>query len=575
MRRLILVLAMIAIASPTFAQTPPAEIPNELDPDWPLWLAGGSTGTREMPPSLGPFNYVREFDQIVEFLSHWQYLDAGSNYGGMIEAESGPLGGVIETDNTLEAIWCWSRYREFSGRNTYDSNVDAAWVYCTVFPAWEEGAGYYGSHNCAWGLTAALQYKASTGDDSFNWYAETCAEYIVDNPLNIWDGSIWQQRLDFFVKGWCAGNLYQYGEAIGNSSYMAEAVTQGLDVLDFINEDPVNNLALEYWAMSSGTAMWGVCNSVFRDDPVMGQSWLGLNAGHLQVWQDWYNGPLTYDWDCSWNVAFANAQFAVSEVEGNPNHAFYGALVTDALLSYDTDDDGGIQAESMDPVTEDMSWVTSYLCKFGVDRLMNGPPDRDVGLLAFAEPLADETLVIGDTVQVRVLAANFGVQDATGVALHFAGGAAGNSVQTIDLSFAALDTLVVNVQWIVEFSGWQHLEAWTVWAGDEVDINNGVFIEVYIAESTDASEHADSGLRVMNNPFMNRTEFRLNLAAEENLRLEIFDVTGRRVDVIDAGRRGAGEHRLTWDGRNLPAGVYLYRFQSRKGVKSGRVVKLK
>mgnify|MGYP000659297595 CR=1 FL=1 len=50
----------------------------------------------------------------------------------------------------------------------------------------------------------------------------------------------------------------------------------------------------------------------------------------------------------------------------------------------DTDDDGGIRADTEDPDTEDMSWVTCYLCKFLVDRLMGDPPDHDVGALRFA-----------------------------------------------------------------------------------------------------------------------------------------------------------------------------------------------
>ena len=86
-----------------------------------LWLDGGPRGMRLPPDYLGPFNYLREFVQMTDFLAAWQVLDpASDDYGGMIEAESGALGGVIQTDNTLEAIWCWSRFKEFSGRSTDD-----------------------------------------------------------------------------------------------------------------------------------------------------------------------------------------------------------------------------------------------------------------------------------------------------------------------------------------------------------------------------------------------------------------------------------------------------------------------
>ncbi len=585
MRRVVLALCLALVALPALAQSPAPDPMTDPFADWDAWIMGGPRGERDMPPPLGPFNYVREYDQIVEFLAAWQLLDPDStDYGGMIEAEDGYLGDVIQTDNTLEAIWCWSRYLEFSGRTTYNDNIDAAWVYCTNFPAWEEegsaGDNYYRAHNCAWGLTAVLKYKDATGDDSFDWYAETCAQYIVDNPLNIWDGTVWQQRLDFFVKGWCAGNLYLYGEAIGSPIYMAEAVVQGQDVLDWINVNPTLNVTHEYWAMSSGTAVWGVCNSVFRDDPAAGQAWCDLYAYDVQTWQDWYSVP-GYDWDSSWNVAYANAKFAMSDVQGNPIQAFFGAITTDALLSYDTDDDGGIVAESTDPVTEDMSWVTCYLCKFGVDRMMRAPgstepPGLDVGVLGFHEPResADQMWVIGDTLRWKVLASNYGVQDATGVELHFAGGGMGNGMTIIDIDFARVDTVIV-AETVIEYAGWYNMEAWTVLPGDENSANDSFLFELYVNESTDVPESASFGLRVLRNPFMHGTEFMLNLASEENLRLDIFDVTGRRVDTVLAGRRAAGEHRLEWNDRDLPAGVYLYRLQTSAEMQSGRIVKLK
>ncbi len=585
MRRVLLAICLALFALPALAQSPAPDPNTDPFADWDAWIMGGPQGERDMPPPLGPFNYVREFDQIVEFLAAWQLLDPDStDYGGMIEAEDGYLGDVIQTDNTLEAIWCWSRYREFSGRDTYDDNIDAAWVYCTNFPAWEEegsaGDNYYRAHNCAWGLTAVLKYKDATGDDSYDWYAETCAQYIMDNPLNIWDGTVWQQRLDLFVKGWCAGNLSQYATALADPTMQVQALAQGWDVHDYLNVDPPNRLNLEYWAMSSGTALWGVCETVFDDQPIYGRQWLSAYGNDLQTWQDWYSVP-GYDWDSAWNVAYANAQFAVSDVEGNPNHAFFGALITDALLSYDTDDDGGIVAESTDPVTEDMSWVTCYLCKFGVDRMMRAPgstepPGLDVGVLGFHEPResADQMWVIGDTLRWKVLASNYGVQDAVGVELHFAGGGMGNGMTMIDIDFARVDTVIV-AETVIEYAGWYHMEAWTVLPGDENSANDSFYYELYVNESTDLPESTLGGFRVSANPFVTETEFRFNLSAEENLRLDIFDVTGRRVDTVEAGRRGAGEHRLVWKGRDLPAGLYLYRLETSKGVESGRVVKLK
>jgi len=585
MRSLLATLLALFLAGAASAQSPAPDPLQDREADWPAWLAGGPAGDRDMPPPLGPFNYVREFDQIVAFLATWQVADPdSSDYGGMIEAESGYLGDVVQTDNTLEAIWSWSRYREFSGRATYDDNVAAAWIYSTNYPAWNEegnaGDNYYRAHNCAWGLTAVLKYKDATGDASHDDYAATCAQYIVDHPLDIWSGTVWTQRLNFFVKGWCAGNLYLYGEAIGDPSIMAEAVAQGQDVLDWINVNPIVNVDLEYWAMSSGTAVWGVCNSVFRDDPAAGIAWCDLYAYDVPMWQDWYNVP-GYDWDVSWDVAYANAKFAMSDVQGNPIQAFFGANTTNALLSYDTDDDGGIMAESLDPDSEDMTWVTNYLCKFGVDRLMYGPPQRDVGVLGFAEPNDNQDImwVVGDTLRWKILASNFGVEDAAGVELHFNGGAVGVGDTLIDIDFARVDTILVS-EYVLEYPGFYNMEAWTVWPGDEEGVNDDFQYSLYVNESTDVPDFAESGLRVLRNPFAGAAEFRLSLARDRELRLEIFDVSGRRVRGLDEGRLAAGEHTITWDGRDeggraMPAGVYLYRMETSRSVQSGRLVKLR
>ncbi len=175
--------ALVAHPQWASATTPAGPHGDVTAEEWARWRAGGggdaASAGNNIPEPLGPWNYWREFVQAAHFGAAWQVLDPASpNYGGMIEAEAGPLGGVIQTDNTLEAIWVWSRYRELTGRTDFDNNIAAAWIYCRQFPAWqEEGAtDYYRAHNCAWGLTAALRYEAATGDVSAAGYADTCAQ---------------------------------------------------------------------------------------------------------------------------------------------------------------------------------------------------------------------------------------------------------------------------------------------------------------------------------------------------------------------------------------------------------------
>ncbi len=66
------------------------------------------------------------------------------------------------------------------------------------------------------------------------------------------------------------------------------------------------------------------------------------------------------------------------------------------------------------------------------------------------------------------------------------------------------------------------------------------------------------------NPFSGATTIDLTLRDAEPVRVEVFDVAGRRVRAIVVGRLQAGESRLVFDGMDdaahaLPSGVYFYR----------------
>ncbi len=584
LRHLALGCLLMALTAQAVQATVPAPEPDPAQASQE-WLDGGPRSLRVMPPSLGPFNYLREFDQIVGFLAVWQELESGPDYGGMIEAESGDLADVIQTDNTLEAIWCWSRYRELTGRDTYDERVAAAWIYCLNFPAWEEegaaGDDYYRVHNCAWGLTAVLQYAAATGDDTYASYAATCAGYIRSHSLELGTGDIYTQRLNAFVKGWAAGNLYLYAEAMSSGSLMAAAVDQGNDVLDWLNTYPPNYLGFEYWAMSSGTAVWGVCNSVFRDDPAAGEAWLTENAGYIDLWQDWYSVP-GYDWDCSWNVAYCNAHFAVWDILGDETFWQNGVAIADALLSYDTDDDGGIMADSTAPDTEDMSWVTSYVAKMGVDRLIGQPHDHDVGILRFVGLEDGQYIEPGTPIPVRILATNFGLADAPDASVHIVGDA-GDATWSWDLPFAALDTVIHTEAWLPPGQGQYTLTAWTELPGDENEENDTVSITLQIGQPTAVAEPNVAGLLLRGpdrNPFDGRVNFAFRLGAATSVHLEVYDLKGRRVARLGGEYLGAGEHSYAWNGRDesdrvVAAGTYLYRLVGGGHSRSGKLIKLR
>lgn len=66
------------------------------------------------------------------------------------------------------------------------------------------------------------------------------------------------------------------------------------------------------------------------------------------------------------------------------------------------------------------------------------------------------------------------------------------------------------------------------------------------------------------NPASDHVEFRVRVDAPASLRLEVFDVRGRRLKGWLAGSAAGGERTVTWDfrtaeGRVVPAGSYIVR----------------
>ncbi len=77
------------------------------------------------------------------------------------------------------------------------------------------------------------------------------------------------------------------------------------------------------------------------------------------------------------------------------------------------------------------------------------------------------------------------------------------------------------------------------------------------------------------NPFNQQTQISFNLASSGEVKLEIFDILGRRVTTVFYGLADAGETVVGWDGRSargedVPSGVYYYRLRTPEG---GSIVK--
>jgi flagellar hook assembly protein FlgD len=56
--------------------------------------------------------------------------------------------------------------------------------------------------------------------------------------------------------------------------------------------------------------------------------------------------------------------------------------------------------------------------------------------------------------------------------------------------------------------------------------------------------------------------------------IEVYDLFGRKIKEVISGFQEEGEHHLTWNGKELPAGIYMIRLQTSEFHSSIKVVKL-
>lgn len=64
------------------------------------------------------------------------------------------------------------------------------------------------------------------------------------------------------------------------------------------------------------------------------------------------------------------------------------------------------------------------------------------------------------------------------------------------------------------------------------------------------------------NPFNPSTKINYSIAEASNVRIVVFDILGREVEVLANGFKAAGTYELTFNAENLPSGLYLYTFES-------------
>jgi hypothetical protein len=103
----------------------------------------------------------------------------------------------------------------------------------------------------------------------------------------------------------------------------------------------------------------------------------------------------------------------------------------------------------------------------------------------------------------------------------------------------------------------------------------GEAVVVGIEELPDELPRSISLLQNYPNPFNARTTIGYVLNDPSPVTIEIFDLLGRRVDMMEWGIQSVGEHRITWNAENQPSGIYFYRIQAGDYTESKKMTLLK
>ena len=77
------------------------------------------------------------------------------------------------------------------------------------------------------------------------------------------------------------------------------------------------------------------------------------------------------------------------------------------------------------------------------------------------------------------------------------------------------------------------------------------------------------------NPFNAVTTIEYSVPVKQHVTLKIYDSMGREVDVLVDETTQPGNHRIEWDSRDLPSGVYLYKLTAGNQVTSKKLTLLK
>ena len=74
------------------------------------------------------------------------------------------------------------------------------------------------------------------------------------------------------------------------------------------------------------------------------------------------------------------------------------------------------------------------------------------------------------------------------------------------------------------------------------------------------------------NPFEFKTSIDFSITTDQDVKLEIFDLSGRLVELLQDGNLEQGTHQFVFEKGDLPKGVYIYRLSTNEGTVSKKLI---
>ncbi|MFH1278627.1 MAG: C25 family cysteine peptidase [Candidatus Eisenbacteria bacterium] len=134
--------------------------------------------------------------------------------------------------------------------------------------------------------------------------------------------------------------------------------------------------------------------------------------------------------------------------------------------------------------------------------------------------------------------------------------------------------------------------SWTLFVSDNASIDVGVLnawcvrLTHNIVVSTDVADAESGAPKVLAlkgnvpNPFNPTTTIHFDLPVRTDVRLSVYEISGRRVTTLASGSMDAGSHQVVWmgrddEGRPVSSGVYFYRLEAGEKTLTKKMVLLK